>query len=407
MPRSLALDVLDAVLEQRRAFDDAFDRHPRTATLEARDRGFAYHLIATVLRRLGQLDAAIDACLQKPLTPRARRIRQILRLGAAQLLFLDTPPHAAVDTSVTLAGNDPRLVTYKSLANAVLHRLAREGKAMIAAQDAERLNTPAWLWEAWRAAYGEETARAIATAHLSPAPLDLAVKKDAAIWAESLGAELLPNGGLRLPGGTPVSSLPGYDDGAWWVQDAAAQMPVRLLVEVAGDLAGQRIADLGAAPGGKTAQLASAGAKVIAVDRSGARLVTLRNNMARLQLTAEVVEADAKTWRPDVPLDAVLLDAPCSATGTIRRNPDIAYLRRPEEVTKAARVQAEMLEAALAMIRPGGTVVFATCSLQADEGPGVVQPLVARRSDVRFVRDLRTLPSEGWDGFYAAALVKS
>jgi 16S rRNA (cytosine967-C5)-methyltransferase len=407
MPRLLALDVLDAILEQRRAFDEAFDHHSRTATLTPRDRGFAYNLVATVLRRLGQLDAAIDACLQKPLGPRARRIRQVLRLGAAQLLFLETPPHAAVDTSVSIAAADIRLATYKNLANAVLHRLAREGAAMIAAQDAARLNTPTWLWDSWRAVYGEDTARAIATAHLSQAPLDLAVKRDPEVWAERLGAELLPNGALRLPAGTAVASLPGFDEGAWWVQDAAAQMPVRLLCEVAGDLAGLRIADLGAAPGGKTAQLAAAGAQVIAVDRSGARLGTLRENMARLTLAAEVVEADAKTWRPAALLDAVLLDAPCSATGTIRRHPDIPHLRRPEEAAKAGKVQGELLEAALEMVRPGGTVVFATCSLQQEEGPGVTAPLLARRSDVRFAKDLRTLPSEGWDGFYAAALIKT
>jgi 16S rRNA (cytosine967-C5)-methyltransferase len=407
MPRLLALDVLDAVLEQRRAFDEAFDRNPRTNTLEPRDRGFAYNLVATVLRRLGQLDAAIDACLQKPLTPRARRIRQILRLGAAQLLFLETPPHAAVDTSVTIAASDPRLETYKNLTNAVLHRLAREGAQMIAAQDAARLNTPAWLWDSWSAIYGEASARAIATAHLSQAPLDLAVKRDPEMWAARMGAELLPSGALRLAAGTSVATLPGFDEGAWWVQDAAAQMPVRLLAEAAGDLRRLRIADLGAAPGGKTAQLAAAGAEVIALDRSGARLATLRENMARLNLAVEVVEADARTWRPAALMDAVLLDAPCSATGTIRRHPDIPHLRRPEEVAKAGKVQAELLEAALQMVRPGGTVVFATCSLQQEEGPGVIAPLLANRTDVRFVKELRTLPNEGWDGFYAAALIKA
>ena len=407
MPRSLALDVLDAVLLQRRSFDEAFDRHPRTDTLEARDRGFAYNLIATVLRRLGQLDAVIDACLEKPLTPRARAVRQILRLGTAQLLFLETPPHAAVDTSVNLAGADTRTETYKNLVNAILHRLARDGATMIAQQDAPRLNTPDWMWASWRVVYGEETCRAIATAHLSPAPLDIAVKADPAVWAERLGAERLVNDALRLPGSTPVAALPGFAEGAWWVQDAAAQMPARLLAEVAGDLSGLSIADIGAAPGGKTAQLASAGARVTAVDRSGTRLTILRQNMERLKLDVDVVEADARTWRPEARLDAVLLDAPCSATGTIRRHPDILHLRRPEEALKAAKVQAELLDVALAIVRPGGTVVFATCSLQDEEGPGVVQPLLQRRPDVRLAKDLRTLPSEGRDGFYAAALTKA
>ena len=403
MPRSLALDVLDAVLDQKRAFDECFDRHPRTKDLSPRDRGFAYVLVACVLRRLGQLDACIDLCLQKPLTPKARRIRQVLRLGAAQLLFLATPPHAAVDTSVTLAAADPRLSAYKSLVNAVLHRLAREGTAMIAAQDAARLNTPDWLWDSWSAAYGVETTRKIAEAHLDQAPLDLAVKGDAEGWAVRLGAQLLPGGALRLNAATPVLSLPGYAEGEWWVQDQAAQMPARLL----GDVHGLRIADIGAAPGGKTAQLAAAGAHVIALDRSRTRLLTLRENMARLKLSVEIVEADARVWRPDTPLDAVLLDGPCSATGTIRRHPDILRLRRPDEAAHAAIVQAELLDAALDMVKPAGTVVFATCSLQPEEGPEIVAALLARRRDSRLAEEIRTLPSDGMDGFYAARLVKS
>jgi 16S rRNA (cytosine967-C5)-methyltransferase len=413
MPRLLSLDVLDAILDQRRSFDEAFDRHPRVKNLEARDRAFAYNLVATVLRRLGQLDAAIDLCLQKPLTPQARRIRQLLRLGAAQLLFLKTPPHAAVDTSVGIAGADPRLETYKSLTNAVLHRLARDGAAILAAQDAPRLNTPTWLWDSWCAGYGADTARAIATAHLMPAPLDIAVKNDADGWAERLSAEVLPSGALRLPAGAPVMDLPGFTDGAWWVQDAAAQMPARLLLnglrsDGFENMADVRIADIGAAPGGKTAQLAAAGAQVIALDRSGTRLGTLRANMARLKLAVEVVEADARVWRPDGFMDAVLLDAPCSATGTIRRHPDIPHLRRPDEVTKAAKVQGELLEAALEMVRPGGHVVFATCSLQPEEGPGVTKLILATHAPgLRRVGELRTLPSEGWDGFYAAHFIKS
>lgn len=406
MPRLLALDVLDAVLDQRRSFDEAFDRNPRTNTLEARDRGFAYNLVATVLRRMGQLDAAIDLCLQKPLTPRARRIRQVLRLGAAQLIFLETPPHAAVDTSVGIAAADPRLESYKNLVNAVLHRLAREGAAIAAAQDAPRLNTPDWLWASWRAAYGDDTARAIATAHLTPASLDIAVKSDAAGWATRLGGELLASGAVRLPAGTSVTALPGFADGDWWVQDAAAQMPARLLFDGLGDVRGLKIADIGAAPGGKTAQLAAAGAQVIALDRSAARLDVLRANMDRLHLAVEVVEADARVWRPAVPLDAILLDAPCSATGTIRRHPDIPHLRRPDEVTKAAKVQVELLDASLEMVRPGGTVVFATCSLQPEEGPGVTKAARAAHSGLRLTGELRTLPSEGCDGFYAARFIK-
>ena len=424
MPRTLALAVLDAVLAKRRPFDESFDKHPRTATLSTRDRAFAYTLIAATLRRLGQIDAAIDACLQTPLTPRARGAREVLRLGAAQLLFLGTPAHAAVDTSVGLAAADPRFARYKNLVNAVLHKLARDGAGIVAGQDAALLNTPDWLWRSWTDAYGKATARAIAEAHLDQPPIDLAVKADAAGWAARLSAQLTPTGALRLQPGAAIASLPGYDEGAWWVQDEAAQLPARLL----GDVRGQRVGDIGAAPGGKTAQLAARGAHVVAVDRSRPRLRLLTANLARLKLAAEVVEADARVWRPMEPLDAALLDAPCSATGTIRRHPDILRIRRPAEVASAVALQIELLTATLDMVRSGGTVVFATCSLQPEEGPAIVRQILAARPDVKrwpispadiggeanlvanlltVDADLRTLPSHGMDGFYAARLVKT
>lgn len=398
MPRALALALLDSVLAKRRAFDEAFDRHPRTAILSARDRAFAHALVATTLRRLGQIDAALDACLDKPLTPRARGARDVLRLGAAQLLFLGTPAHAALDTSVALAAADPRTAPYKSLVNAVLHRVARDGAGLIAAQDAARLNTPDWLWRSWTAAYGEGVTRAIAETHLVQPPIDLAVKSDAAGWAARLGGVATADGAVRLPPGAAVADLPGYDEGAWWVQDAAAQMPAKLL----GDVRGKRVADIGAAPGGKTAQLAAQGARVTAIDRSAARLRLLEANLARLKLSAEIVEADARVWRPDGPFDAVLLDAPCTATGTIRRHPDILRIRKPAEVRSAVVLQTELVAAALAMVKPGGAVVYAVCSLQPDEGPGVVGAL----QNVRREEEMRTLPSDGMDGFYAVRLVK-
>jgi len=398
VPRLLALDVLDGVLARHTSFDDSFDRHPRTQILSSRDRAFAFTLIATVLRRLGEIDAALAACLNKPMPHKALRALNLLRLGAAQLLFLGTPAHAAVDTSVRLASKG-ELVHYKNMTNAVLHRLAREGTELIAGLDAARINTPDWLWESWRATYGEQEARAIATAHLSQAPLDLAVKSDPEGWAAKLGAELLPGGALRLADAPSVPTLPGFNEGAWWVQDAAAQIPARLL----GDVHGMRIADLGAAPGGKTAQLAAAGAEVIALDRSGGRLKLVQENLSRLGLTAEMVEGDARTWRPTEPLDAVLLDAPCSATGTIRRHPDIPYLRRPSDVAKSAVVQAELLRAALQMVKPGGTVVYAVCSIQPEEGRPVVNASLTL-GDSRVEEEIRTLPSQGMDGFYAARI---
>jgi 16S rRNA (cytosine967-C5)-methyltransferase len=330
-PRLIALQILQSVLDQGRPLDEALSAHAGLGRLEARDRGFVRNLVATTLRRLGQIDALIDHCLDRPLKPKLAELRQVLRLGACQLAFLGTPAHAAVSTTVELA-RGPRLAAHRGLVNAVLRRLTREAPELVAAQDAARLDTPDWLWDAWTAAYGEAAARAIASSHLGEPPLDLSVRGDGparAAWAGKLDAEVLPNGTLRLPPGRgEVTRLAGYDEGAWWVQDAAAALPARLL----GPVEGRRVIDLCAAPGGKTAQLAAAGAEVTAVERSASRLAQLRENLARLGLEATTVAADATTWRPRDPADAVLLDAPCSATGTLRRHPDIAHLKGPEQI---------------------------------------------------------------------------
>jgi 16S rRNA (cytosine967-C5)-methyltransferase len=421
--RGVALDLVDAVLRRKQALGEVLARHPGMAALDARDRAFARLMVATVLRRLPQIDALIDRCLDKDIPERAGIVRDLLRLGAAQLLFIGTPAHAAVDETVALVGKTghPRL---KGLANAVLRRLAREGTGWAAEQDAERLNTPEWMWASWSANYSEEVTREIAAAHLADPPLDLTVRDDRADWAMRLEAEVLPTGSLRRPQIGTVTALPGYAEGAWWVQDAAAALPARLL----GDLAGRRVADLCAAPGGKTAQLVAAGAEVVAVDRSAPRMALLQSNLARLGLEAESVLADAVRWRPARPLDAVLVDAPCSATGTARRHPDILRLKTPADVAKLARLQDRLLAAAAEMLAPGGRLVFCSCSLEAAEGPERIAALLAggapfARDPIRpgeiagaedFVTadgDLRTLPSHwadrgGLDGFYAARLVR-
>jgi len=415
--RAVALELLDAVLRDKRALDDALVDHAGLAALERRDRAFARLLVATVLRRLGQLDDLIGRCLDRPLSRRAWRTRDILRLGAAQLLFIETPAHAAVDTAVALADGP-----HKKLVNAVLRRLARDGAGWRDGQDAARLNTPDWLWDSWVAAHGESATRAIAAAHLREPPLDITVKGDAAALAESLDAEILPTGSLRRPGFGAVTELPGFADGQWWVQDAAAALPARLL----GDVRGRAVIDLCAAPGGKTAQLAAGGARVTAVDRSKARLARLRENLRRLKLDARVVAADACDWRPDTPADFVLLDAPCSATGTIRRHPDVARLKSAGDVARLAALQDRLLDAALDMLAPGGVLVYAACSLQPEEGPDRIAAALARRADIHRVPilaselggagelisadgDLRTLPRHwddrgGMDGFFAARL---
>jgi 16S rRNA (cytosine967-C5)-methyltransferase len=417
--RIAALALLDAVLAHRVPLDQALEESRPLATMSMRDRGFARLLTATVLRRLGQIDDVLARFLAKPLQPGA--VREILRLGTAQLLFLETPPHAAVTTSVGLAARHPAM---KGLVNAVLRRVAREGGAALAQQDAARLDTPAWLWRNWCDSYGEATARAIAAAHWREAPLDLSVKSDPDLWAAKLDATILPTGTLRRAGGGLIENLPGYAEGAWWVQDAAAALPVKLL----GDVGSATVADLCAAPGGKTAQLAALGARVIALDASAGRLRRLRDNLARLDLAAECVVADAATWRPSQPLSFILLDAPCTATGAIRRNPDVPHLKSPADVARLAAQQDRLLANALAGLAPGGTLVYCVCSLEAEEGPARITRLLASGAPVerRPVAaaeigglaecvtgdgDLRTLPCHfveagGLDGFYACRLMR-
>lgn len=363
-PRALALTLLAGVLRRQQSFDELLETELGQSGLDGRDRGFVRLLVATVLRRLGQLDAVVAAMLDRPGSLRPE-VQDLLRLGAAQLLILGTPGHAAVDTTVTLAASSTVTAPYKALINAVLRRLGREGAALLAGQDAARLNTPHWLWQSWEAAYGPECARAIAVAHLGEAPLDFSVTRaaEAPLWAGRLEAQILPTGSLRRAAGGAIPDLPGFQDGAWWVQDAAAALPATLL----GPLDGRLVYDLGAAPGGKTAQLAAAGARVVAVDRAGSRLARLEANLARLGLTAETVNADVTRWTPDQPADAVLLDAPCSATGTIRRHPDIPVLKSADDVVRLVAIQTRLLAHAVTLVRPGGVLVYTVCSLQPEE----------------------------------------
>jgi 16S rRNA (cytosine967-C5)-methyltransferase len=414
--RQVALDVLTACLDKGQPLDDALARHPGFDSLDPRDRAFVRLLLATTLRRLGEVDTVLGQLIQRE-NPAAT---QVLRLGAAQLLFLGTPAHAAVDTSVRLLEQNgwPHL---KGFANAVLRRVAREGVALLGDRDPARLNTPHWLWQSWSASYGEDATRAIAAAHLIEAPLDVTPRSNADFWAGQLQGELLPTGTIRRAGGGHVAELPGFAEGAWWVQDAAAALPVRLLLNALGDVTGRRIADLCAAPGGKTLQLCAAGATVIAVDISARRMARLGENLTRMGFSADLVTADGSKWTPAGKVDAVLLDAPCSGTGTLRRHPDIAWLKDEEDVSRLTLAQDRLLLHALEVLKPGGLLVYAVCSLQEDEGPARVAALIARHRNVKRLAvkpeelpglegaitqdgDVRTLPSMGVDGFYIARL---
>ena len=427
--RAASVRIIAGVLQQRRALDEAMElafATPGAAGMETRDRAFARLIAVTVLRRHGELEAVVGGFIDKPLPGRQGLLRPILLAATAQLLCLQTPPHAAISLAVDQARADPGARRFDRLVNAVLRRVAAEGAARLAKLDPIKLNIPDWLWARWEATYGPEMTRAIATASLSEPALDLSVKSDAPLWAARLGGIVLPTGSVRLNAHGRIADLEGYAEGAWWVQDAAAALPGRLL----GDVAGLTVADLCAAPGGKTAELAAAGALVTAVDLYPERLVRLRENLTRLGLSAETVEADVATWSPGRMFDAVLLDAPCTATGTIRRHPDILRLKRASDIAQLAAHQGRLLDNASRLVRPGGRLVYCTCSLEPEEGVTAIERFLAANSE--FVRepvvapeigglceaitpdgDLRTLPNHlqraepalsGLDGFYAARL---
>lgn len=427
--RDLAVSAIYSVIVDRRAFDDAFARAAETRPMAPRDRAFARAIASAALRRHGELKAVITRFLQKPLPERQGRLDAILLSAAAQLLILKSPPHAAISLAVDQCHNDTSAQRFAKLVNAVLRRVSVEGEAIVAGLDLAALNVPSWLYRRWQGAYGAEDARRIALASMEEPALDLTVKADPARWAGALGGIVLPTGSVRLADAGRIEELAGFAEGEWWVQDAAAALPVKLL----GDVAGQAVLDVCAAPGGKTAQLATAGARVTALDKSAGRLKRLLSNLERLQLSVETAVGDAATYAPSRAFDAILVDAPCTATGTIRRHPDILHLKRPEDVASLAAVQARILARSADLLRPGGRLVYCTCSLEADEGPKQIAaflsaqprfrrlPVVAGEAGIdptwlTDAGDVRTLPFHvdelaeglrGLDGFYIARLEKS
>ena len=429
--RRIAADILDGVLHKHRTLDEQLDgpaAHPGLKALADRDRALMRRLVATILRRLGTLGHVLSRLLDRGVPTDAPRAQSALLIGAAQILWMDVPDHAAVDLSVRLVQADRRAAKYAGLVNAVLRRCAREGQALLDEVKDQALDVPPWLLARWSAHYGEATAKDIVAAIGHEPPLDLTVKSDGEQWASRLHGEVLPTGTVRTPLHGSVTMLPGFNEGQWWVQDAAAALPVRLF----GDLTGRTVVDLCAAPGGKTAQLVQAGAQVTALDRSPARVARLRGNLARLSFEAESLAADACEWATDKSFDGVLIDAPCTSTGTVRRHPDVAWLKQESDIAALAVQQARLIRRGLALLKPGGTLIYCTCSLEPEEGEQVVASLLADESGVRRQPvdpaelagltelvtpegDVRTLPSHlphtdpalgGLDGFYAARLVK-
>ncbi len=422
--RVAATRILAAVLEKKTSLDGMLDSengNPVYRALSLADRALVRAIVNSALRHLPRVEAALSMLLDGPLPQGARSLHHVLVVGAAQMLYLDVPDHSAVDLAVEQAHRDPRNRRFVKLVNAVLRRLGRE-KADIEQAIAQVPVLPDWFYARLVSAYGDETAERISEAQLTPSSIDLTVKADPALWAEKLGGTLMPNGSVRLgefEGQIP--SLEGFAEGAWWVQDLAASMPVRLM----GDVSGKRVADLCAAPGGKTAQLALAGAKVTALDQSGNRLRRLRENLDRLGLHAETVEVNMMKYQPEQLFDAVLLDAPCSSTGTLRKHPDVCWTKDENDIAKLAMLQGQMLRHALTLVDSGGIVVFSNCSLDPSEGEEMIAQVLAENPGIERVAvrkedwpsmeaaitaegDLRTTPDMfgGVDGFFSSVLRK-
>lgn len=413
--RAAALDLLDAALSRRAGLEEGLT-HPALGRLAPRDRAFARALAMATLRRLGPIDAALQARLKKPPPD---RIVQVLRLGAAQLLVLKTPAHAAVSATVDLAARQKGGPPFKGLVNAVLRGLTREPPEL----DDPDLLAPQWLAARWRSAFGPEAARAMAGMVAEEPATDITLKSPADDLAAPLEAQVLPGGSMRVGLKGEVQAWPGFAEGRWWVQDASAAVPARLLAVKEGETA----LDLCAAPGGKTLQLAAAGARVTAVDKSAGRLKRVSENLARTGLSAEVVTADATEWTDRRRFDAVLLDAPCSATGTYRRHPDVLWVASPADIPKLAALQSRLLDAAARRVRPDGRLVYCVCSLEPEEGEAQVEAFLKRAHE--FTLDpiqpgeggapeasllpngtLRILPHHlagGTDGFFIARMVRS
>jgi 16S rRNA (cytosine967-C5)-methyltransferase len=430
--RRLACEVIEDVTRRRQALDDRLERlsnDARFQALQPSDRGLTRAIATATMRRYGMVKKALSDRLDRGMPPRSGKLECILLGAVAQILVLETAPHAAVDTAITLAREDAHAKHFTDLANAVLRRVASEKADILAAADPLCLDTPSWLAERWVRAYGAPAAGLIAAVHGYEPSVDITVKSAPEAWAERLGGIVLPTGSIRLTARTAIPQLPGFSDGEWWVQDAAAAIPARLVRAQPG----QKILDLCAAPGGKTAQLALSGATVMAVDRSAQRMIRLSENMARLKLSVETHIAEAEAYQPGPVFDSILLDAPCSATGTIRRHPDVAWTKTLEDIFKLAALQARLLDHAASLLKPGGTLVYATCSLEPEEGELQVNRFLERNTsfhrdavlavetggDSQLITphgDLRCLPSHwpdpvmrlaGMDGFFAARLVRS
>ena len=423
--REIAFLIIKKVLDEGATLDGAIDQYSRV--ISPKDRGFIRHLTTTVVRRLGQLDKIINHCTKTKLGNTQMAIRHVLRLGIAQLLFSEVPAHAAVNTSVDLVRKklSKKLQYLKNTVNAVLRKVDRERQDLLKKSSNTRLNFPGWLLRKWDGRYGQKAVKEMLAAMLEEAPLDLNLKPDCdlELWADKLNGKVVPDGGVRISKAGKVSEIEGYHGGIWWVQDMAARIPARLL----GAGAGQMVLDLCAAPGGKAAQSAAAGAVVTAVDFSKGRMKRLTENMTRLKLEVDVITSDILNYEPQEKYDYILLDAPCSSTGTIRRHPEILHSRTGGDVKEMVEIQTKMLDHAGSLLNKGGILIYCVCSMEQEEGPDQIKALLERhgslkRKEIKIEElpgleqailetgDVQTLPhyyQGGIDGFFISRLIKT
>ena len=424
--RRLATHAFDRAFRGKGAIDETLNNDPAYRAMETRDRAFARLLAATTLRRIGQTQAALDSFIATPLSDDAHGARALLQTGAAQMIWLGTAPHAAVSGTVGLAKESPGTARYAGLINAVLRKIANEGTSL-AKQTPEVSNLPTWLQNSWRSAYGQTRLTRMAASAMIEPTLDLSLRdeSEASHWADMLGMDVLPTGSLRKSGIGDLTALPGFEDGAWWAQDAGAALPAKLLSAQTGEA----VLDLCAAPGGKTLQLATTGAAITALDASAKRLKRLSENLARTGLEADIIVANGRKWESDARFDAILLDAPCTATGTLRRRPDAAWLKQASDAKSLAPIQDDLAKTAINHLNPGGRLVICTCSLQPEEGEHWLARILAKHSEMTLdpvrpeeMPELETAILEngsvrltpdlwfergGIDGFFIARLVKA
>ena len=417
--RRLAAFAVKEVMENNQPLEQVLAGQPQYRALEGRDRAFVRLIAATTFRRMGQIDAALKPFVRQRPT---KLVYAALQTATAQLLYLGTPAHAAVGETVSMLKSRGSSKGFANMANAVLRNIVDQGPKLAGAQP-PKVNIPGWIRGEWERAYGRQAGRKMSAQLMKDPVLDVSVKSDASAWAEKLDGEVIGASSVRLGKIGDVPALEGFDDGDWWAQDVAATLPVEIL----GDVKGKRVLDMCAAPGGKTMQLAARGALVTALDKSEGRLERVKQNLERTKLTADIVCADALDWTPDGELfDVVLLDAPCSATGTFRRHPDVLYNRTPKDVSNLVRLQDKLLAKAAEFVKPGGTLIYCTCSLMPKEGQPRVDTFLQNVPDFRLIPiieatglalpedafsggSLRSLPyyledKGGMDGFFIAQL---